>query len=322
MALVFLATLLGSLLGTRSWKNDNHDAKMTLPPVEEFSSSSSSSSAWEAQQQLRRRMEQAIAQVNDTTMSDSPDNNDNTTSIVNATNATNATLEEEKIMNTTQGEMPPPTMTPTTVPPTAAPTTLPPTAMPTTVFSDSSAPPSPLGTNSWTQTFGRTDPFVFEGPPITAPPTTADEDYSYLKDYTDPRPLRTVGNDGKPRNKFPLLPCQGDCDSNRDCAGPLVCLQRMEGDPVPGCRGDASKADDYCVWPQEYRAPDGSIIFPLDDGDNEVSMFNGASRFDDGFCLKMYWEKGYFWQEENFERKCKYRLLLDRINACIVLGSL
>ena len=40
-----------------------------------------------------------------------------------------------------------------------------------------------------------------------------------------------------PRSAFPLTLCQGDCDSDRDCKGDLVCLQRGRDDPIPGCMG-------------------------------------------------------------------------------------
>jgi hypothetical protein len=31
--------------------------------------------------------------------------------------------------------------------------------------------------------------------------------------------------------------CEGDCDTNDDCEGDLVCYQRDPGDDIPGCDG-------------------------------------------------------------------------------------
>lgn len=45
--------------------------------------------------------------------------------------------------------------------------------------------------------------------------------------------------------------CQGDCDTDDDCAGDLVCHQRGKNDSIPGCRGgsDDGSQSDYCVNP-------------------------------------------------------------------------
>lgn len=41
---------------------------------------------------------------------------------------------------------------------------------------------------------------------------------------------------------------KGDCDSDEDCQGTLLCLQRdsSDTDPVPGCTGEPIGANDYC----------------------------------------------------------------------------
>jgi hypothetical protein len=46
-----------------------------------------------------------------------------------------------------------------------------------------------------------------------------------------------------------MLLGQGDCDSNSDCRGDMVCFQRNENDPVPGCVGgeDDGSRTDYCI---------------------------------------------------------------------------
>ena len=60
-------------------------------------------------------------------------------------------------------------------------------------------------------------------------------------------PLEIVGNNGFPASKFPLGVCEGDCDTDDDCAPGLKCFLRNRGDPVPGCYGDLSRGGDYCV---------------------------------------------------------------------------
>jgi len=44
--------------------------------------------------------------------------------------------------------------------------------------------------------------------------------------------------------------CQGDCDSNDDCAGELICFQRDGFTAIPGCIGTGTPHFDYCVYPQ------------------------------------------------------------------------
>eukprot|EP00526_Cylindrotheca_closterium_P007483 CAMPEP_0113658690 /NCGR_PEP_ID=MMETSP0017_2-20120614/31912_1 /TAXON_ID=2856 /ORGANISM="Cylindrotheca closterium" /LENGTH=683 /DNA_ID=CAMNT_0000573097 /DNA_START=202 /DNA_END=2253 /DNA_ORIENTATION=- /assembly_acc=CAM_ASM_000147 len=50
-----------------------------------------------------------------------------------------------------------------------------------------------------------------------------------------------------PQSAFPLQRCEGDCDSDSNCAQGLYCLQRDGGDPVPGCNGSDDSRTDYCV---------------------------------------------------------------------------
>ena len=64
--------------------------------------------------------------------------------------------------------------------------------------------------------------------------------------------LRHVANDGLPTTAYPLKNCQGDCDSDTDCEGSLVCSQRSSGNiAVPGCTGGEDEAAnyDYCYDP-------------------------------------------------------------------------
>ena len=47
-----------------------------------------------------------------------------------------------------------------------------------------------------------------------------------------------------------LQECQGDCDTNSDCAGQLYCYFRDTGGETPGCSGDGAGGSwDYCSHP-------------------------------------------------------------------------
>lgn len=42
--------------------------------------------------------------------------------------------------------------------------------------------------------------------------------------------------------------CEGDCDTDDDCIGDLICEQRVNGDPIhPECSGRINSATDFCV---------------------------------------------------------------------------
>ena len=157
--------------------------------------------------------------------------------------------------------------------PSLAPTTSPqPTAYPT-----------PIGTNSWAQTWGMTDAFRFVGPPSTSAPTTEGErgqDWTWIFNFADPQPLQLVGNNGK-GGPFPLGPCQADCDKDEDCAGPLQCMQRKQGgETVPGCFGRDETDEDYCIWPPGYNASQVQ---------SDIQEVVAPTKWDNGFCLKLYW---------------------------------
>lgn len=124
--------------------------------------------------------------------------------------------------------------------------------------------------------------------------------------------LQIRGNDGNPTSSFPLGLCEGDCDRNSDCEGDLVCFQRNPGEEVPGCRGgksDTSRSD-YCVRknetpsapvpppspaPQKNPNPTPTPVPPVPNPSPTPPV--GSVK------VKMYWEKGFFWQEERVERK-------------------
>ena len=58
--------------------------------------------------------------------------------------------------------------------------------------------------------------------------------------------LTYVGDNAKPARSFPLGRCEGDCDTNADCAQGLVCFQRAGVESVPGCSGAGVSGIDYC----------------------------------------------------------------------------
>lgn len=89
-----------------------------------------------------------------------------------------------------------------------------------------------------------------------------------------------VGN--PPPDDYKLQRCEGDCDSDQDCADGLVCRNRGGGEEVPGCvfgssffgSADINEDTDFCVQPDPHR----------------------------NLRLRMYWENGYFWQENSNEQ--------------------
>jgi hypothetical protein len=89
-------------------------------------------------------------------------------------------------------------------------------------------------------------------------------------------PLIEPGNDEIPFEVFPLQRCQGDCDGDSECAPGLICYFRDGIDPVPGCSGSGYPNTDYCIDKRDDPARPPVV---------------GA------FRIKMYWEKGYDWQE-------------------------
>ena len=106
--------------------------------------------------------------------------------------------------------------------------------------------------------------------------------------------------------------CQGDCDSDNDCAGSLVCKQRNAYDPIPsGCRGNLSWKTDYCVTSSSSGGSNnnGNSNGSSNNNDNSNGNNNSNNNNDGGddnspsttssssFRLKIYWEEGYdCWQ--------------------------
>jgi hypothetical protein len=94
---------------------------------------------------------------------------------------------------------------------------------------------------------------------------------------------------------FTLALCQGDCDEDDDCEGDLVCFQRDGDKPVPGCSGSDGSRSDYCIDPNAQTTP-SSVSVPL--APVPAEPVSASS-----FRLKLYWEDGVYWQEEEKERK-------------------
>ena len=58
-----------------------------------------------------------------------------------------------------------------------------------------------------------------------------------------------MGDNGSPADAFPLGLCEGDCDSDSQCAGNLRCFFRSGTAQVPGCSGAGVSGKDYCYDP-------------------------------------------------------------------------
>jgi len=55
--------------------------------------------------------------------------------------------------------------------------------------------------------------------------------------------------------------CEGDCDTDSDCKGDLVCFKRSQVlnspfEPVPGCDGAGVRGKDYCIENSVQRRAD------------------------------------------------------------------
>jgi hypothetical protein len=73
--------------------------------------------------------------------------------------------------------------------------------------------------------------------------------FAYLA-YVNPvwvHGLDLVGDN--PSTSFPLGMCQGDCDDNDQCFGDLICSERTDTRPIPGCSGTGQYGKDYCYNP-------------------------------------------------------------------------
>ncbi|CAB9509452.1 expressed unknown protein [Seminavis robusta] len=100
--------------------------------------------------------------------------------------------------------------------------------------------------------------------------------------------IEYVGNEGTFYSAYPMPVCKGDCDVDDDCIEGLYCHQRGSMDAVPYCDGGEEERStaDFCAW-------DGESPVPVPVSDPPEGYFR----------LKLYWEEGYHWQNETFERE-------------------
>lgn len=75
----------------------------------------------------------------------------------------------------------------------------------------------------------------------------------YGKDYCynpqKPQALTFLATKQKHPESYPLQRCQGQCDSDTDCADTLKCFQRAGTQTVPGCIGTGVSGMAYCYSP-------------------------------------------------------------------------
>ncbi|CAB9509454.1 expressed unknown protein [Seminavis robusta] len=147
-------------------------------------------------------------------------------------------------------------------------------------------------------------------PPQTARPTPAPAPQPTK--YTTPTPpsgnprIKLVGNRRWAPGSLGL--CEGDCDKDRDCEGDFVCQQRGRGDPVRGCDGYDGSKTDYCVLPRGGIMPTtptnpGTPTKSPTSRPTDRPTTDSPTSQSPKFRLKLYWEDGYYWQEETRERK-------------------
>jgi hypothetical protein len=67
--------------------------------------------------------------------------------------------------------------------------------------------------------------------------------------YVPPSGELVLKGDEWHTDDFPLAACEGDCDSDTDCQGDLICHQRGASERVPGCTGTGYSGKDYCHQP-------------------------------------------------------------------------
>jgi predicted ThiF/HesA family dinucleotide-utilizing enzyme len=80
--------------------------------------------------------------------------------------------------------------------------------------------------------------------------------------------LQDDGDNGIPTTSFPLGECSGDCDSDDECFGDLVCFERNGTEAVPGCAGTGTFAQDYC-----YKTTGTGVFSYVGDEDVPIRAF-------------------------------------------------
>lgn len=119
-------------------------------------------------------------------------------------------------------------------------------------------------------------------PPAPTPPSPTNPSPTHPSP-TNPSPTPPIVYTGKG-----FGPCGGDCDKDSDCKNGLICNQRDRGDPIPaGCSGNVNGQKDFCIDPHNLHREVDPDTLP----------------YTPKFRLKLYWQEGYMWQDESFERK-------------------
>lgn len=71
----------------------------------------------------------------------------------------------------------------------------------------------------------------------------------------NPNLLKYIGNNGFPKDAYPLGFCEGDCDTDDECMDPYVCFQHEVYANIPGCGARARSRTDFCVNPDHMLLP-------------------------------------------------------------------
>jgi hypothetical protein len=90
----------------------------------------------------------------------------------------------------------------------------------------------------------------------------------------------------------------GDCDTDDDCEGDLVCYQ-IDSGSVPGCSGSTTSKTDFCAKPTQQAGDSGQQA--EDSGTVDGMTSDGGTG--SNFFLKIYWEADFMWQETTREWK-------------------
>lgn len=89
-------------------------------------------------------------------------------------------------------------------------------------------------------------------------------------DYCAERPnenyLWIMGNNGVPADRFPLGPCEGDCDNASECQDGLICQKREALEEIPGCDGLGVSGESYCRYPSLTETRSGGSGLGLCEG--------------------------------------------------------
>jgi hypothetical protein len=100
-----------------------------------------------------------------------------------------------------------------------------------------------------------TSPAPSESPSLSSPPTPAPTPVptpapTASKGPSNPNFPALVSYGGSPPDyRFPLGLCEGDCDLDSQCQAGMICFQRTQNVPVPGCAGNDHTKTDYCIYP-------------------------------------------------------------------------